>query len=142
MQVYIFLITYRKNRLLNKQKLTNFKLSDGMQKSMKNNISPEMVRPIVVRSLRGSKVRKKIVDYLFDISPSGSYVSDIAYNIETSPSNVIGALRGMNLRYKHDESLIGLNIVELIKKDNNTDLKLYRLTDFGKEILESLKNSK
>ncbi len=111
-----------------------------MQKSKKNIISPELVRPIVVRSLRGSQVRKKIVDYLFDISPSGSYVSDIAYNIETSPSNVIGALRGMNLRYKHDESLISLNIVELIKKDNNTDLKLYRLTDFGKEMLESIKH--
>lgn len=110
-----------------------------MQRSKKNVISPELLRPIVVRSLRGSKVREKIVDYLFDISPSGSYVSDIAYNIETSPSNVIGALRGMNLRYKHDESLIGLNIVELIKK-NNTDLKLYRLTDFGKEMLESIKN--
>ena len=110
-----------------------------MQKSKKNVISPDLIRPIVVRSLRGSKVRKKIVDYLFDISPSGSYISDIAYNIETSPSNVIGALRGMNLRYKHDESLIGLNIVELIKK-NNTDLKLYRLTDFGKEMLESIKN--
>ncbi|KYK27507.1 hypothetical protein AYK20_02840 [Thermoplasmatales archaeon SG8-52-1] len=113
-----------------------------MQKRKRNIISPHLIRPIVVRSLRGSKVRKKIVDYLFDISPSGSYVSDIAYNIETSPSNVIGALRGMNLRYKHDESLISLNIVELIKKDNNTDLKLYRLTDFGKEILESIKNSK
>jgi predicted transcriptional regulator with HTH domain len=113
-----------------------------MQRSKKNVISPELLRPIVVRSLRGSKVREKIVDYLFDISPSGSYISDIAYNVETSPSNVIGALRGMNLRYKHDESLISLNIVELIKKNNTTDLKLYRLTEFGKEILESIKSIK
>ena len=36
--------------------------------------------------------------------------------------------------------LCGKEGVELIKKDNNTDLKLYRLTDFGKEMLESIKN--
>ena len=111
-----------------------------MQDRKKNIISPELIRPIIVRSLRGSKVRKKIVDYLFDISPSGSYVSEIAYNVETAPSNVIGALRGMNSRYKQDESLIGLNIVEQIKTENNSNIKLYKITDFGKEILESIKN--
>jgi len=110
-----------------------------MQKRVKKGNSPAMLRPIVVRSLRGSSVRKKIVDYLFDISPSGSYVSEIAYHVETAPSNVIGALRGMNSRYRQDESLINLNIVEQITGVNNTDLKLYRITDFGKEMLRSIK---
>ena len=110
-----------------------------MQKRTKNNNSKAMLRPIVVRSLRGSSVRKKIVDYLFDISPSGSYVSEIAYHVETAPSNVIGALRGMNSRYRQDESLISLNIVEQITGVNNTDMKLYRITDFGREILQSIK---
>lgn len=110
-----------------------------MQKRTKKSTSPALLRPIVVRSLRGSSVRKKIVDYLFDISPSGSYVSEIAYHVETAPSNVIGALRGMNSRYRQDESLISLNIVEQITAVNNTDLKLYRITDFGKEILKSIK---
>lgn len=110
-----------------------------MQKKNSNNTSPELLRPLVVRSLRGSNIRKKIVDYLFEISPSGSYVSEIAYHVETAPSNVIGALRGMNSRYKQAESLISLNIVEQMNREGNTDIKLYKLTDFGKGILESIK---
>ena len=110
-----------------------------MYKKNIKNTSPELLRPLVVRSLRGSNIRKKIVDYLFEISPSGSYVSEIAYHVETTPSNVIGALRGMNSRYKQTESLINLNIVEQMNRESTTDIKLYRLTDFGKEILESIK---
>ena len=113
-----------------------------MQDKTRVNISPEVLRPLVVRSLRGSSVRKKIAEYLFDISPSGSYVSEIAYHVETAPSNVIGALRGMNSRYRQEESLISLQIVEQIKRGDNTDIKLYKLTDFGKEILESIKIKK
>ena len=110
-----------------------------MQDKAGMNISLEVLRPLVVRSLRGSSVRKKIAEYLFDISPSGSYVSEIAYHVETAPSNVIGALRGMNSRYRQEESLINLHIVEQINRGDSTDIKLYRLTDFGKEILESIK---
>ena len=94
-------------------------------------------RPLVIRSLRRSNIRKKIADYLFDISPSGSYTSEIAYNIKTTPTNVLGAIRGMGTRYKKEESLIGLEIVEQIK--GGKDVKLYRLTDFGKDIIGNLK---
>jgi predicted transcriptional regulator with HTH domain len=111
-----------------------------MRDRNKINISPELIRPIIVRSLRGSKVRKKIVDYLFEISPSGSYLSEIAYHVETAPSNVIGALRGMNSRYRQEESLIDLNIVEQISSGDSKDFKLYKLTDFGKEFLQTIKN--
>jgi len=83
-------------------------------------------------------VRKKIAEYLFEISPSGSYTSDIAYNVKTTPTNVIGALRGMNSRYRDDESLIGLNLVELIESSKN--VKIYRLTDFGKEIVVNMRD--
>lgn len=95
------------------------------------------LRPLVIRSLRRSSIRKKIADYLFDISPSGSYTSDIAYNIKTTPTNVIGAIRGMSSRYRDDESLLSLNIVEVVETGKN--VKLYRLTDFGKEIVKSLR---
>jgi len=100
--------------------------------------SPEMLKPLIIRSLRRSNVRKKIADYLFDISPSGSYTSEIAYNVKTTPTNVIGAIRGMDSRYRTDESLIALNIVEQVSGGKN--IKIYRLTDFGKEILESIKD--
>ena len=101
-----------------------------------NNVTPETVRPLVMRSLRRSSVRKKIAEYLFEISPSGSYTSDIAYNVKTTPTNVIGAIRGMNSRYRDDESLIGLNLVELI--ESSKKVKIYKLTDFGKEIVQSM----
>ena len=108
-----------------------------MQVDERNAFSKDQLRPLVIRSLRRSNIRKKIAEYLFEISPSGSYTSDIAYNIKTTPTNVIGAIRGMGSRYKDEESLIGLNIVELI--ESNKNVKLYRLTNFGKEVIESFK---
>ena len=112
---------------------------DGMQIES-NIITPEVIRPLVMRSLRRSSVRKKIAEYLFDISPSGSYTSDIAYNVKTTPTNVIGAIRGMNSRYRDDESLIGLKIVEQVEANKN--VKIYRITDFGKEIINSMKEKR
>jgi predicted transcriptional regulator with HTH domain len=113
-----------------------------MQDGEKTVISPEMLKPLIIRSLRRSNVRKKIADYLFDISPSGSYTSEIAYSVKTTPTNVIGAIRGMNSRYRNDESLMSLNIVEQIKGGKHKDIKLYRLTDFGKEIVSGLRDHK
>jgi len=100
--------------------------------------SPDVLRPLIMRSLRRSSVRKKIAEYLFEISPSGSYTSDIAYNVKTTPTNVIGALRGMNTRYRDEESLLSLNLVEQI--DSGKNVKIYKLTDFGKEIIQSIKD--
>jgi len=107
-----------------------------MQDGDETVISPDVLRPLIVRSLRRSNVRKKIAEYLFEISPSGSYTSDIAYNVKTTPTNVIGALRGMNTRYRDDESLLTLNIVEQVQSSKN--VKIYKLTDFGKEMLQSM----
>ena len=86
-----------------------------MQDGDKVVTSPDVLRPLIMRSLRRSSVRKKIAEYLFEISPSGSYTSDIAYNVKTTPTNVIGALRGMNTRYRDEESLLSLNLVEQIE---------------------------
>ena len=108
---------------------------DGMQVG-DSITTPETLRPLVMRSLRRSSVRKKIAEYLFEISPSGSYTSDIAYNVKTTPTNVIGAIRGMHSRYRDDESLIGLNLIEQI--DGGKNVKIYRITDFGKDIIKSL----
>ncbi len=102
----------------------------------------DVKRPLVIRALRRSNVRKKIAEYLFEISPSSSYTSEIAYSVKTTPTNVIGAIRGMNSRYRSDESLISLNIVEQINSGKNNEIKLYKLTDFGKEIIESLRDNR
>jgi hypothetical protein len=111
-----------------------------MQDSRTRGIYPNDNRPLIVRSLRRSSIRKRIAEYLFDISPSGSYTSDIAYHVKTTSTNVIGAIRGMESRYRQEESLISLNIVE--QTSGGKDIKLYKLTDFGKEIVESMKNNK
>ena len=113
-----------------------------MQNGTTTAISPEMLKPLIVRSLRRSSVRKKIAEYLFEISPSGSYTSEIAFSVKTTPTNVIGAIRGMNTRYRDDESLLSLHIVEQIAGGKHRDIKLYRLTDFGKEIVEGLRENK
>lgn len=100
--------------------------------------SLDIKRPLVVRALRRSNIRKKVAEYLFDISPSYSYTSEIAYNVGATSSNVIGALRGMNFRYKEDESLISLNVVE--EKSGGKNIRLYGITPFGKEMIEAIKN--
>ena len=105
---------------------------------LENNI--DIKRPLVIRALRRSNIRKKIAEYLFVINPSTSYTSEIAYNVKTTPTNVIGAIRGMDTRYKEDESLLSLNIVE--EKSGGRNIKLYGLTPFGIEIVKSLINNK
>ena len=103
-------------------------------------VSTGLKRPMVARALRRSNVRKKIAEYLFDISPSCSYTSEIAYHVKTTPTNVIGALRGMKSRYREDESLVGLDLVE--EKKSGSNIKLYGLTQFGKEMIEAMLHEK
>ena len=107
-----------------------------MRSESKEDVSFDMKRPMVIRALRRSNVRKKIAEYLFDISPSCSYTSEIAYNVKTTPTNVIGAIRGMESRYREEESLLGLGLVE--EKSGGKNIRLYALTQFGKEIVESV----
>ena len=109
-----------------------------MQEERFNQDSVESKRPLVIRALRRSSVRRKIANYLFDISPSSSYTSEIAHHVKTTPTNVIGAIRGMESRYRKEESLLSLNIVEL--KEGGKDIKLYGITPFGKEILETVRD--
>ena len=110
------------------------------QRDNKVETSPEIKVPLAMRALRRSNIRKKIAEYLFDISPSCSYTSEIAYNVKTTPTNVIGAIRGMESRYREEESLIRLDIVE--ERSGGKDIRLYGITPFGKEVLESLKNNR
>lgn len=117
--------------------MINIQFRDGMQEDNNVDGSLDMKRPLVIRALRRSNVRKKIAEYLFDISPSCSYTSEIAYHVKTTPSNVIGAIRGMHERYREEESLLSLNIVEM--KQEGKNIKLYGLTPFGKEIIQTLK---
>ena len=136
MHVYMQTYNHIIDSLLKEFIIWNNWVVDGMQNGDNTVISPDVLRPLIMRSLRRSSVRKKIAEYLFEISPSGSYTSEIAYNVKTTPTNVIGALRGMNTRYRGEESLLSLNLVELIESGKN--IKIYKLTDFGKEMLQTM----
>ena len=111
-----------------------------MQEDHRLESTIDIKRPLIIRALRRSNVRKKIAEYLFEISPSTSYTSEIAYNVKTTPTNVIGAIRGMGTRYKEEESLLSLDIVE--EKNSGKNIRLYGLTSLGKEIMETLKDSR
>ena len=113
-------------------------MKDGMPQEKTLETSLELKRPLAVRALRRSNVRKKIAEYLFDISPNYSYTSEIAYHVRTTPSNVIGAIRGMQTRYREEESLLNLDIIE--EKQCGKNVKLYSITDFGKEMLKTIKD--
>jgi len=117
-----------------------FERVDGMRSESELEESFDLKRPLVIRALRRSNVRKKIAEYLFEISPSCSYTSEIAYNVKTTPTNVIGAIRGMDKRYREEESLIHLDIVE--EKSGGKNIRLYGLTPFGKEMLEAVRITK
>ena len=111
-----------------------------MQDNQQVGYAIDTKRPLAVRALRRSNVRKKITEYLFDISPSGSYTSDIAYHTKTTPTNVLGALRGMGTRYKKEESLLNLHIIEQVNDNTPKPIKIYRITEFGKELIELIKD--
>ena len=113
-------------------------MEDGMSQEKILDASPELKRPLAVRALRRSNVRKKIAEYLFDISPNYSYTSEIAYHVRTTPSNVIGAIRGMQTRYRVEESLLNIDIIE--ERSCGKNIRLYGITDFGKEMLKTIKD--
>ncbi|HID25384.1 MAG TPA: hypothetical protein EYP23_02835 [Thermoplasmata archaeon] len=109
-----------------------------MKESKVSYFSIEERRPVIVHAFRRSSLRKRIAEYLYEISPSSSYPSEIAYHVKSTPTNVLGALRGMEPRYRREESLLNLSIVEAYMDGRR--MRLYKLTDFGKEIVSSLKS--
>ena len=140
MYLYMQVLIQRDKYFINRKKHPSKRQVDGMQEDNELEIPIDIKRPLVIRALRRSNVRKKIAEYLFDISPSCSYTSEIAYNVKTTPTNVIGALRGMGSRYNEDGSLLGLNIVE--EKSGRRNIRLYGITPFGKQMMESMKEKR
>jgi len=95
-----------------------------------------IIDPHVLRSLHRSELRKRILFYLNEIYPAPTYLSEIARVVGSDPSNVKGALVGMGNRYNGESSLVYLGLVEEINKDG---FRYYRLTKYGKKVVEFLK---
>ncbi len=91
--------------------------------------------PQILRSLKKSRVRTEIMMYLYKIYPNSSYPSDISRHTKIDSTNVIGGLRGMGQRYDKANSLIGVELVEMINFDGTA---YYRLSDNGKRWIETM----
>ena len=85
--------------------------------------------------LRKSKTRRMVLGYLAGIYPKKSYAAEIARKTDLRPTDVCGALNGVPNRFKKENSLVELGLVE---KHEEKDGCLYSTTKEGREILHSL----
>nr|WP_048058004.1 archaellum operon transcriptional activator EarA family protein [Methanothermococcus okinawensis] len=95
------------------------------------------INPTILRSLNKSKLRKKILFFLYKIHPQGVYLSELSRWVNSDPSNVLGCLKGMGTRYNGSYSLIEMGLVECI---DEAGMKIYVITRYGKNIVEYLKD--
>ncbi|MCK4247511.1 MAG: transcriptional regulator [Methanomicrobia archaeon] len=87
--------------------------------------------PEVVAPLRKSKVRRMVLSYLVNIYPHYSYPSEIARNTNLRATDVCGVLKGLSNRYKKENSLVDLGLVEKSGKKNG---HFYNATKIGCKI--------
>ena len=88
-----------------------------------------MISGEMIRSFRRSRTRLTIIKYLNGIYPEGAYLSEIARNISSDPSNTRGCVLGLGIRYTVSESLVAVGLVEEYRKG---DSKYYRIGDKAK----------
>jgi predicted transcriptional regulator with HTH domain len=89
----------------------------------------------VLRALRRSRVKRDVLSYLCSIYPESAYPALIADAVGASYENVVGALRGLGERYRREDSLLGLGLVEEVSIGR---AKFYRVRDGAVEICRSL----
>ncbi|PTD94828.1 hypothetical protein C9439_00350 [archaeon SCG-AAA382B04] len=98
----------------------------------------KIIDPEILRSIKKSRLREEILLFLFDIKPQYSYLSEIARNVRSDPSNVLGCIKGMSKRYSESRSLMELNLVGVVEKDGKS---YYGITDKGVSVAKYIKNS-
>ena len=102
-------------------------------------VSPEVYKSYMIeRALRRSYVKRRIVMYLF-LNGFG-YISEIARNISVTPTNVIGAIRGMDNRYTAEGSLLNLGVVSEAEINKDDNVKMFCLTSIlGQDAVRTCK---
>jgi predicted transcriptional regulator with HTH domain len=91
--------------------------------------------PEVRVSLRKSKVRREVLEYLVNIYPKKVYASEIAEETEIGLNDVYGALNGVLNRYKKENSLVSLG---LVTKEKTNGICFYFATELGCRSCRSL----
>lgn len=94
------------------------------------------VTPNIIFILRKSKARKEVLEYLVNIHPDKAYISIISKSTNIGINEIYGALNGVKGRYKKENSLISLGLVD---KDIENGIYLYCATPLGIEVWKSYK---
>lgn len=84
---------------------------------------------IIRRALNKSRLRMEI---LHSLNSGDKYLSEIARDIGSQPTNVQGALVGLGIRYAPELSLVSLGLVFQYPYGNR---KYYGITDKGRQYL-------
>ena len=90
--------------------------------------------PEIIFSLRKSKVRREVLGHLVNVHPNKVYISVISKSTEIGINEVYGALNGVKGRYKKENTLISLGLVD---KEIKNGICLYYATPFGVEVWRS-----
>jgi len=123
---YLYCCIY-KERILQSQHsmpLVLHKISTKMGSYMDNKMNDGKA----VFSLRKSRMRRKVLEYLISIHPAQSYPSEIARKIRISSTDVCGALNGVPNRFREENSLVSLGLVE---RTEENDGRRYGVTERG-----------
>jgi len=94
------------------------------------------VSPNIIFSLRKSKARREVLEYLVNIHPDKTYISLISKSTDIGINEGYGTLNGVKGRYKKENSLISLGLVD---KEMKNGICLYYATPLGVEVWRSCK---
>lgn len=96
----------------------------------------------IVTLLRKSRIRKEVLGFLVSSAPDEINASSISKKLGYALCDVCGVLHGLSPRYKEENSLVALGLVEeMIKvRGYSNGITLYRVTDRGKHIYERYYN--
>jgi hypothetical protein len=95
----------------------------------------------ISHSLKKSKLRCDVQAYVNSISPEGASSRQIATILGYPERNVIGALIGESLRYKREDSLVGMGLVECREEIvQGYPIPMFYSTEAGRDIEDRLKD--
>ncbi len=95
----------------------------------------------ISHSLKKSKLRCDVQAYVNSISPEGASSRQIATTLGYPERNVIGALIGEGIRYKREDSLVGMGLIECKEEMvQGYRIPMFYSTKAGRDIEDRLKN--
>lgn len=96
---------------------------------------------VIMKSLRRSKIRIVVLLFVAHSYFRQANLKELCKGLNICASNILGALNGCKGRYKLEESLVGLGVVERVEcLIDGHKLIHYRLTEKGARIVGMLEN--